>query len=121
MAKRRKERPDPIADYVEWTNNRYNPGYYLGGNIPPYLRKSSLGPKGRRLAGVLLGIFAVLATGSTVSSLFWGADYSRLQLGGSVAVAALIWWAAVTMFRSTHPPPKVPSSRKLPSDPPATS
>jgi hypothetical protein len=26
MAKHRKRDDDPIADYIEWTNNRYNPG-----------------------------------------------------------------------------------------------
>jgi len=31
----RHEDDDPIARYVEWTEHRYTPGYYLGGVIRP--------------------------------------------------------------------------------------
>ena len=42
--KRRKRRlpdlpPDLAPDYTEWINHRYDPGYYLGGRIPPYLKR----------------------------------------------------------------------------------
>ena len=39
MAKRKKWR-DPFADYIEWTEHRFDPGYYLGGRIPPHLKKA---------------------------------------------------------------------------------
>jgi hypothetical protein len=29
---------DPIADYKEWTDNRYNPGYFTGGRLGPGIR-----------------------------------------------------------------------------------
>ena len=51
---KRGERRDPIAEYIEWTEHRYDPGHYLGGNLPPDLRKSSLSPKGRRYSGIIL-------------------------------------------------------------------
>ena len=110
---KRKQRRDPIADYVEWSNNRYNPGHYLGGNIPPYLRKSSLSPMGRRLVGVSLAIAAFVALASFVSMLPFGQDFSPLVLVYSGAVAVLTGWASVTMFRSgSRPVPKNPKSGK---------
>src|SRR5262245_18440774 len=62
MAKRKQWR-DPFADYIEWTQHRYDPGYYLGGRIPPHLKKSSLGPKGRRNAGILLTLSGIVGMG----------------------------------------------------------
>ncbi len=32
-----KASPDPIGDYQEWVDNRYNPGHWVGGKIPPFL------------------------------------------------------------------------------------
>ncbi len=83
MAKRRQDR-DPFADYVEWTRHRYDPGHYLGGTLPPHLRKSSLGRKGRRNAGVLLMIMAVLAFGGFLAAAQSGSD--RMLL-----VVAALW------------------------------
>lgn len=55
MAKRSKrppvapqEEPYAIAMYREWAEHRYDPGYYLGGRIPPYLRRSPANRRGRR-------------------------------------------------------------------------
>ena len=60
----KKEERDPIADYIEWTNHRYTPGYYLGGRVPPHIKNlGSLGRKGRRTAGLLFlvgGVWAVI-------------------------------------------------------------
>jgi hypothetical protein len=95
-----EERRDPIADYVEWTNNRYNPGHFLGGNIPPYLRKSSLGPKARRLAGLALAGAAVLGLGTVAGILSKAEEFPQVQLMFAVALEALIVCAAVAMFRS---------------------
>jgi hypothetical protein len=58
---KRKHWRDPFADYIEWTNHRLNPGHYLGGNIPPDLHKSYLGPKGRRFAGFALILSAFMS------------------------------------------------------------
>jgi len=101
---KQKQRRDPIADYIEWTNNRYNPGHYLGGNIPPYLRKSDLSPKGRRLEGVSLAISALLGLGSIAVFLPWAEEFSNVPLVLSAAFVALIGWAAIAMFRSACRP-----------------
>ena len=91
---------DPFADYVEWTNNRYNPGHYLGGNLPPELRKSAMGPKGRRLAGLMLGVSAVLSFVSLLAFAPFLREFSRVQVVLSVAVVVLIATAALSMYRS---------------------
>jgi len=100
----RKQRRDPFADYIEWTNNRYNPGHYLGGNLPPDLRKSVLGPKARRLSGMMLGISAILGI---VSLLAFGPllrEVSLLQTVLSITVVLLLAAAASSMYRSGRTP-----------------
>jgi hypothetical protein len=52
MGKRKRDRDDPIGEYVEWTENRYNPGYWLGGRVPPHV-KQSLTSKDRRWVGAI--------------------------------------------------------------------
>jgi hypothetical protein len=40
--RRRKDRlppPDLAPEYTEWIKHRYDPGYYLGGRIPPYFKR----------------------------------------------------------------------------------
>ena len=100
MAKR-TSRKGPFDDYVEWTQHRYDPGYYLGGNLPPHLRKAALGPKGRRLAGMLLGVAAVATAASALGAIgavrppewpLYGLFYGALFL--------LTACAAVKMFRA---------------------
>ena len=99
MAKHR-DRDDPIADYIEWTNNRYNPGYYLGGNIPPYLRKAKLSPRGRRLPGISLGVSAIIGVAGIIDIGFLTTEFGRVQFIESAATVLLVGWAAVVMFRA---------------------
>ena len=101
---RRKRWRDPFADYIEWTNNRYNPGHYLGGNLPPALNKSALGPKGRRLAGLMLGVSAVLSFVSLLAFAPFLRDFSRAQVVVSGAIVVLIAAAALSMYRSGQTP-----------------
>ena|SRR5688572_7047489 len=101
---RRKRWRDPFADYIEWTNNRYNPGHYLGGNLPPELNKSAIGPKGRRLAGLLLAVSAVLSLVSLLAFAPFLREVSRAQVVVSVvvwlALVGLTAAAALSMYRS---------------------
>jgi hypothetical protein len=94
-------RPDPIADYVEWADNRLNPGYFLGGRIPPYLRKASLGRRARRLAGMALAIEALVYMAAGAALLVEAPDGpSGLELLLFAAFSALLACAAVQMWRS---------------------
>jgi len=47
----------PIARYVEWTEHRYTPGYYVGGRFSPLMRAlQQAGPSGRMLGSVMVAI-----------------------------------------------------------------
>jgi len=105
MAKR-KEWRDPFADYIEWTQHRYDPGYYLGGRIPPHLRKANLGWKGRRNAGVLLLVSGALGLAGIL-------PYAALMGAGALleaSVPVLVIAAGVAMLR-THNRADRPTTR----------
>ena len=93
----RNEQPDPIRQYVEWTQHRYDPGYYLGGNAPPHLRKGALGPRGRKFASLLIGVMAILSAGAAAGSLAGGSVFVATSLG---LLALLTVAAALRMFRA---------------------
>src|SRR5689334_13855195 len=87
--RRRKRRDrDPIADYREWADNRYNPGHWLGGNVPPSIR-NLWSPKDRRwvasmyLSGCAIGLGIVLWNAP-------GADWDSVIPVVLVLVAMLI-------------------------------
>lgn len=66
MAKRRdrfpSEPPDPLAEYREWTENRYNPGYWASrGKAPPSV-KNLWSTKDRRWLGALYIAGPVIGT-----------------------------------------------------------
>jgi hypothetical protein len=92
---KRKERPDPIADYIEWTEHRYDPGYYLGGRIPPHLRKSRLGPKGRRNAGILLLILGIVGC----AGLMWSPGDTWIRVMAATWPVLMVF-AGVVMLLS---------------------
>lgn len=100
-----KGRQDPIGNYVEWARHRYDPGHYLGGTIPPHLRKSSLGPRARRLSGMMLvfsgvGGFLLVPVfgfdaGSRVPDVI---SYLTLAIAGGVSLLTIA--AGVSMLRT---------------------
>jgi hypothetical protein len=98
----KRKRRDPFADYVEWSNNRYNPGHYLGGNIPPYLRKSSLGPRASRRMATGLAVSAALALGIFLITLAWSEPDFGLSMMLSAGWVVLVSCAAVAMFRNSR-------------------
>jgi len=60
---RHRDRQEPIQDYIEWTQHRYDPGYYVGGRLSPFMRnmqKLWSPPEKRRLRVVLAVMFLVL-------------------------------------------------------------
>jgi hypothetical protein len=93
---------DPIGDYVDWTEHRYDSGYYLGGNVSPFLRKSRMSPRVRRLVAVPLAISALIATFGAIA-VASDATLSRVMWFWSAAGAILLWWATIVMFRSGGP------------------
>jgi hypothetical protein len=85
---------DPIADYIEWTEHRYDPGYYLGGRLPPHLRRASLGRRARRRASVLLGILGLM----TFLRVLDPALRDGWQFLAVFALPALMFAAALRMY-----------------------
>ena len=101
-------RQDPIGNYVEWAQHRYDPGHYLGGTIEPHLRKSSLGPRARRRSGMMLvfggvgGLLLVSAfafePGSQALDVI---SYLTLAVAGGVSLLTIA--AGVSMLRAGPP------------------
>ena len=61
------EKRDPIADYQEWSDHRYDPGYFTGGRLPPTIRayQNILKPREKRVLLILLMIAgAVMVLGA---------------------------------------------------------
>jgi hypothetical protein len=66
--KHTKER-DPIADYKEWTEHRYDPGYFTGGRLPPGIRgmQALFSTRERR---VLFTIIVIVVVGAVAWRLW---------------------------------------------------
>lgn len=55
--KHRDPEDDPVARYVDWTEHRYTPGYFVGGRLHPLVRElQNAGPAGRMYGSVLIGV-----------------------------------------------------------------
>jgi hypothetical protein len=89
------EQSDPIGQYVEWAEHRYDPGHYLGGNSPPPLRKQALGPKARKKAAMLIGGIGLLSTGALATL----ASAGTFGKGAAGLLILLIAAAAWKMYR----------------------
>ena len=90
------EEPIPaIESYKEWSANRYNPGHYLGGRLEPHLDQLRTGRRGKRLAGLFLGLSALIAT---VGPLSLVDEFGRFEIIFGFLWTAVIWIAAVRMY-----------------------
>lgn len=64
MGNKRRPRKESIEELKEWQDNQYNPGYYTGGKIPPYVDippKTGLFGKFYVKAAKLVGVIDILA------------------------------------------------------------
>jgi hypothetical protein len=103
---------DPIKGYIEWSEHRYDPGYYLGGNLPPHLRKGSLGPSARRMAGLFIGVIAVFSLLSGIASVGLDRDAGPWTRLIWIFFVVLTSSAAVTMYRSGRSKSSSPRRRR---------
>lgn len=55
-----------ISRYKEWVEHRYDPGYYLGGRLPPLIRALQGETPGAEMYGAVLIAFGL-------GSIFWAA------------------------------------------------
>ncbi len=63
-----KKQEDPIEQWKEWLDNRYNPGYFLGGRIHPVYRATGTG------AGIFLLISGTLGAAFIITAFFYSED-----------------------------------------------
>jgi hypothetical protein len=68
----REEKRDPIADYTEWADHRYDPGYFTGGRLPPTVRayQKILKPRDKRVLLIVLMIAGLVMVLGTMWPLF---------------------------------------------------
>jgi hypothetical protein len=92
---RQAEQPDDaVRDWAEWLDHQYDPGYYVGGRIPPLLRRT-----GRRspygyvlLAGggltlILVILFILHGPGLSVPGTGVGLGIAALEVGAGLRLA----------------------------------
>jgi sensor histidine kinase YesM len=56
-----KQKNDYLDELQEWQNNQFNPGYYTGGRIPPYL-KAKGNPKLSAIFAFFMGFSSLALT-----------------------------------------------------------
>ena len=63
--KRRRDKDDPIGDYIEWTDHRYTPGYYTGGRLSPTIKawQRLFSPREKRILVYLVLAAAIAGAG----------------------------------------------------------
>jgi len=93
----RADEPDPFADYIEWAEHRYDPGYYLGGNPPPHLRSGTLGPHARKRAAVLIAIMSFTMFGGSLLAFAGNSPWEFTVAAGLTMIGLA---AAVRMYRA---------------------
>jgi len=64
LGDKHKKYENPIKKLKEWQDNQYNPGYYTGGKIPPYVDippKTSLFGRVYQIGARIVGTIYILA------------------------------------------------------------
>ena len=83
------EENNPIVQYQEWAEHRYNPGQWLGGNIPPARRGAwDISKKQKRALGI-----AYLAVG-----LFGLYRVFSVKNADSFGIFEMVFWLAIMCF-----------------------
>ncbi|CVK21016.1 MULTISPECIES: hypothetical protein [Sporomusa] len=95
--KKYKEHENPIDKLKEWQDNQYNPGYYTGGKIPPYVEipsKTGLFGKLYAVGAKIVGIIYILAGVGLIFigiTIFIGQEYRSIAglMGNLLGVIAI--------------------------------
>lgn len=102
-----KKTPSHPSDYLndleEWNNNQYNPGYWIGRNIPPYIKV--LNKSGGRTIGIMSLISGIIMLIFTIDSLLdksFQSPEDILALAGNIVggfFGILLVWAGVQRIK----------------------
>ena len=96
------DQPIPaIERYKEWSEHRYDPGYYLGGQLPPHLDSSWMGSNAKRKSAGLLAITALMTTIVYATSM--SIDDNRWVRMAGTAMVVIAWIAAIRMYLGSRP------------------
>jgi hypothetical protein len=91
MGRRRSDiPPDPAPEYTEWIQHQYDPGYWLGGRVPPYLRREQTKNSRGNRYGWLLLLGVVMTVIEIPAVLRDNASGMRFLHGMLIAATALI-------------------------------
>lgn len=82
--KKNKTHHNSLKELIDWQNHQYDPGYYTGGNIPPYLKKK----KSQKRLGWLFILFGNLLLVSLILALILGFDFKQL---GPIVIGMIFW------------------------------
>jgi hypothetical protein len=93
-----RRRDDPIAEYQEWAENRYNPGHWLGANIPPSV-KNLWSTKDRRWLGSLYVLASAVGMWLAARK---ASDWESLLLAALMLLVLLIPGLIMLLSRDTR-------------------
>lgn len=96
-----------LNEITEWNQNMYNPGHWVGGNIPPHinvLRKAGNLPIG--IVALVWGIGLLIFVGVKVSETDWNNPEELLGLIPASGLAGffgvVLVWAGIQRIRNSR-------------------
>ena len=110
----KKQERDPLRKYQEWMENRYNPGYWTGGRVPPDVQ-GVWSTRDRKLVGWVFIASSVLGMAYSLRQVTRETADEILVLASLVAIPFL----AIGVMLVLNLPKPSPKSRKArpPDDP----
>lgn len=86
---KRNHPPEFLNDLQEWQEHQYDPGHYLGGNLPPQTKYATVNQGGKAF-GIILLILGSISAVTVIGSMLFGAGSSALfGLGYSILLLAV--------------------------------
>jgi len=87
-----KDPPDPVEEYRDWVDHRYSPGYFVGGHLPPHLKRlRDASPPSGRVFGAMLLLFGAL-------TLYFALRSPAISIGMQVRVWIAVGIGVVAML-----------------------
>jgi len=90
MKRGKRGERDPIETYREWAEHRYNPGHWLGANVPPDVRGLWSPRDRKRLGSLYVGTCAIGMAIAVWKSSDWDSLLSVLAMLIPLLIPGLI-------------------------------
>jgi hypothetical protein len=98
--------PDPAPEFTEWQKHMYDRGYYLGGRIPPYLRRRR-GRKNPYGSWLIFSAITIVFVGPAIDEIDGGTVWMKLVYAG---ISFFLLVAGVRLLKGDSGPAKRPKS-----------